>query len=249
MKTGELLACGDNTPTSVNYGSVRGLELARQHSVSRHHRHVSGPRPGFTVGNGPISAPVVGAGAERGARTRHDTSLQRDQRDVSSKVRPLLGSSTAAVRPVAPGTRLRRSSGQPLPPALSAGCRALDGCARRENDSGTRTAVSRVASPKKIMRSRHSSLTDRMKRSICGFKFGERGGNRTASTPACSSRDRNASENFASRSISRYFFPRRNPSSASVRFLATWSIHASSGFAVSPAKCTRRVASSMTKSR
>ena len=58
--------------------------------------------------------------------------------------------------------------------------------------------------------------------------------------------DRNESENFVSRSISRYFLPRRNPSSASLRLRATWR---SLGFAVHPAKCTRRVANSMTKSR
>jgi len=87
-----------------------------------------------------------------------------------------------------------------------------------------------------IIRSRHSSLTDRIKRSIFGFKLGERGGKRRASTPASSSVTRNASENFVSRSISRYFLPCRNPSSASVRFLETWSIHGWSGLAVLPAK-------------
>jgi len=36
---------------------------------------------------------------------------------------------------------------------------------------------------------------------------------------------------------------------ASLRFLAAWHIQNSSGFVVHPAKCTRRVANSMTKSR
>jgi len=90
------------------------------------------------------------------------------------------------------------------------------------------------------MRSRHSSLMDRMNLSRFGLKFGERGGNRTAVTPLSSRMTRNVSENFVSRSISKYFFSRRNPSSASHAFLVTWSIHGSSGLAVLLA-CNSRI--------
>jgi hypothetical protein len=40
-----------------------------------------------------------------------------------------------------------------------------------------------IVVPQKIMRSRQSSFTHRMKRSMCGDKYGDRGGKRTASTP------------------------------------------------------------------
>jgi hypothetical protein len=49
------------------------------------------------------------------------------------------------------------------------------------------TRIARVAigfSEERIRRSRHSSLTDRTKRSAWAFKFGLRGGSFTGSTPA-----------------------------------------------------------------
>jgi hypothetical protein len=98
-----------------------------------------------------------------------------------------------------------------------------------------------------ISRWRHSFFRERIKRSMRGFRLGGRGGRRTASIPTCSSVARNSSENLASRSIMRNFLRRRNPASASLRFLAIWSIQSSSGLAVLPAKYTRRVASSMMK--
>ena len=69
-----------------------------------------------------------------------------------------------------------------------------------------------------------------------GFKFGDRGGSRTLSTPSSSRIDRNTSLNFESRSMIRKRLPLRKPSSQSVRFLAICFIHGSSGFVVHPAK-------------
>src|SRR5262245_50482210 len=64
--------------------------------------------------------------------------------------------------------------------------------APNENAKGRR--LWRIAAPsprKKIIRSSHSSLTDRMNRSRFGFKFGDWGGNRTALRPVCSMISRN----------------------------------------------------------
>jgi len=58
----------------------------------------------------------------------------RGRSAATEEVMLLLGSSTAAVRPVAPGTRARRSRGSSRLPAQSAGCRSLGDCARHENE-------------------------------------------------------------------------------------------------------------------
>jgi|WetSurMetagenome_2_1015567.scaffolds.fasta_scaffold266619_2 hypothetical protein len=62
------------------------------------------------------------------------------------------------------------------------------------------------------------SVVERLVIALCVVmgQESDHGGMRTASVPICSSVTRNASENFALRSMRRYFFLRRNPSSASL---------------------------------
>ena len=55
-------------------------------------------------------------------------------------------------------------------------------------------------SPKRSVRSRHSSLSDLMNRSMCGDRFGERGGKRTQFALAPSRMARNPSLHLVSRS-------------------------------------------------
>jgi hypothetical protein len=84
-------------------------------------------------------------------------------------------------------------------------------------------------SPKKIIRSRHSSLRDRLKRSMYAFKSGLRGGNCTGSMSSFFSIALKAGQNLPSRSMSTYRFPVKKPSNVSVKFLPICFIHASSG--------------------
>jgi len=60
-----------------------------------------------------------------------------------------------------------------------------------------------------------------IKRSMCGVRFADRGGSRTAFMPSSSRHLRNDSLNFVSRSMIKYRVPLRKPSSKSVRFPQT----------------------------
>ena len=79
------------------------------------------------------------------------------------------------------------------------------------------TARRRESSPKKIIRSRHSDLIERMILSIHAFGFGNRGGRRTGSIPASANGVRNAVVNLASRSVGQNRFSRKRPSTGSDR--------------------------------
>ena len=73
----------------------------------------------------------------------------RGRHDTPTKVRPLCGSSTAAVRPVVRGTRSCRMSGLPLPLARSGGCRSLDDSAPHGNAQGNRLPPIAALSPRR----------------------------------------------------------------------------------------------------
>jgi hypothetical protein len=90
-----------------------------------------------------------------------------------------------------------------------------------------------------------------MNLSICELQFGAFGGIRTGFTPARFSTSRNSALNEASRSISRYRFPTRNPSTSSVRFRATCFIHSVPGLRPSalPRMASFRRCSSVSRSR
>ena len=76
-----------------------------------------------------------------------------------------------------------------------------DGLRRRYwEQQAARVEQSRLRSPKKIIRLRHSSLIDLTKRSAYAFRLGERYGGRTTSPPAVFKRFLNAMENLESRS-------------------------------------------------
>jgi len=106
---------------------------------------------------------------------------------------------------------------------------------RRRND----------ASPKNIIRFKHSDLIDSTKRSACALQFGARRGVKRTFTPTTWRMCRNSVVNFVSRSQITNRCARRNPSSGSVRFLATCAMKAPSGLVVRPAMCARRVLRSM----
>src|SRR5580658_7110850 len=76
-------------------------------------------------------------------------------------------------------------------------------------------AVRNDPSPKKISRSKQDSLMLRTNRSAWAFKFGDRGGSFTDSTPASAIIFKNSAVNSGSRSWIRYRFPVRMPSFAS----------------------------------
>jgi hypothetical protein len=95
---------------------------------------------------------VAETGGTRGDRVGRDASIAdkdmgpshwllrlKSAAKKTNHVRLLRGNSTAAVRPVARGTRFRRSSGLPLPPVRSGGCSSPDDCAPHE--SGGRILV------------------------------------------------------------------------------------------------------------
>jgi hypothetical protein len=69
--------------------------------------------------------------------------------------------------------------------------------------------------PTKIIRSRHSALIERTKRSAYAFRFGERGGNRMTSVPLSRIIRRNCAVYFVSRSMIRYCLARSAPLSIS----------------------------------
>ncbi len=77
-----------------------------------------------------------------------------------------------------------------------------------------------------------------------GVAWGACGGVRSASIPSAAKTVSNAAVNFASRSRSRNR-PARSPRSSS-RLRARWVTHAPTGCDVTPSRCTRRVATSMT---
>ena len=81
--------------------------------------------------------------------TRQDDALRKRRRDLSSRVRLLLGSSTGAARPVVGGTQRCRCSGLPLPPARSTGSRDLGGCALFGSAQGKRLWPIAAISPRR----------------------------------------------------------------------------------------------------
>ena len=111
---------------------------------------------------------------------------------IWDKVRRLDGSNIAACHRVARGTRSHRLRNRLRRLVEPSGCRAPGDFAPNEMDDKLTNGFSQRPFPKKMTRCKHSSFTLRIKRSTWEFRLGERGGSRTACTPACSRIDRNA---------------------------------------------------------
>jgi hypothetical protein len=91
--------------------------------------------------------------------------------------------------------------------------------------------------------------TVRTQRSAYAFALGARTGVTRTSPPSERNTSLKLRENFASRSRSRKHTRRPWSPSTSSRFRACWVTQLLSGLAVTPARWTRRVASSMKNSR
>jgi len=140
-------------PVRSRNSDVRQLRLSSTLGVGKERlfRSTAMERnPGFQRRPGTRSpSPLGGRNASGHLHTPHEEARQSGQREVPAKVRPLCGSTTAASRPVAPGTRFRPPHGPLLPPALSAGCRVPDGFSLGDNEPGNRPQRSTEISPRR----------------------------------------------------------------------------------------------------
>ena len=92
-------------------------------------------------------------------------------------------------------------------------------------------------------------LLDRADESLrVRIAVGRLNGVRTTRMPPSAKVRRNVGLHLVSRSQMKIRWPSSTPSSAAVSIRATWPMNASSGCGVDPMRCTRRDASSMTKS-
>ena len=119
---------------------------------------------------------------------------------------------------------------------------AADGCCngRRTRRGPAAGAVRR--------RSRHSRRALAIQRSAIAFARGAWTGVFTIRTPIAVNTASNAAVNFVSRSRIKNFKPSARPSRFISRLRARWVTHAPVGWAVTPARCTRRVPCSMKNS-